>query len=308
MLVLGLALAMGMPGLGALAPPAAPVPVRMHHLVFHLGDGVTLGIDDLNGSLLSRTPGAIVSLDDVNGYTIEIDKAQVAIPAESMENLLNRRVFGGEFTSGKTPVSRVRVTLSPGKLLLDGRLRKSVPVPFHLSADVNVSADGMIHVHADQLKAAGVAPKGVLDFLGLKLQGMIKIDPASGVTIAGDDMILDPGLILPPPHVHGHLVRVTVIDGSMLEQYSPASQAHAPLPAPAPTTESYIYLRGGRLHFGKLTMDNTDLLMLGPARGPFHFSPAHYNQQLTRGTTRVTPALGLVVHVPNYVEPAGAGR
>jgi len=71
---------------------AAPVGVRMRHLVLHMSPGVTLQVDDLRGRLDSRTGGAPV-FDNVNSYLVSVDYAEVAMSADSLRRLMNDRVF-----------------------------------------------------------------------------------------------------------------------------------------------------------------------------------------------------------------------
>src|SRR5712692_3749164 len=70
-----------------------PVSTRMRNIVFHMGFGVVLHVDDLAGRLVSRSPGRPPAFDDVNGYLVEIDAARVAMDAESLANLMNNYIF-----------------------------------------------------------------------------------------------------------------------------------------------------------------------------------------------------------------------
>jgi hypothetical protein len=59
--------------------------------------------------------------------------------------------------------------------------------------------------------------------------------------------------------------------------------------------------RGGRLRFGKLTMEDTDLQLLDmDPRDPFDFYLKHYKDQLVAGYTKTTPTFGLRVFMPDY--------
>ena len=61
-----------------------------------------------------------------------------------------------------------------------------------------------------------------------------------------------------------------------------------------------MYYRGGSLKFGKLTMEDTDLLLVDAnQKNPFDFSPAEYNRQLVAGYSKNTPSHGLIVYMPD---------
>lgn len=61
-----------------------------------------------------------------------------------------------------------------------------------------------------------------------------------------------------------------------------------------------MYYRGGTLRFGKLTMTDTDLLLVDADQtDPFDFSPERYNDQLVAGYSKNTRAHGLIVYMPD---------
>ena len=57
------------------------------------------------------------------------------------------------------------------------------------------------------------------------------------------------------------------------------------------------------LRFGKLTMRDTDLLLVDKdPKDAFDFSPERYNAQLVAGYSKNTPAHGLIVYMPDLVD------
>jgi hypothetical protein len=61
-----------------------------------------------------------------------------------------------------------------------------------------------------------------------------------------------------------------------------------------------MYYRGGTLRFGKLTMVDTDLLLVdADQKDVFDFSPARYNEHLVAGYSKNTPVHGLIVYMPD---------
>jgi hypothetical protein len=71
---------------------------------------------------------------------------------------------------------------------------------------------------------------------------------------------------------------------------------------------NYMYFRRGVLRFGKLTMENTDLLILDDdPSDPFDFVLDRYNEQLVAGYNRNTLDQGLVVHMPDMADVARKG-
>ena len=275
---------------------AEPVATRMRHVVFHLGNGIEMRVDDLNGSLVSASSGPPV-FDDVKSYVVEIQSARVALTAESLTNLMNHYVFAGD----DAPIKKLKIEIEGNELKQSGVLAKAVPVPFHLRASIGVTPDGKIRVHPTSMKAAGFVSKRVLDFFGLELERLVKVNPSTGVTVDGDDLLLDPERLLPPPRIKGHLTRTWIENGLVVQQFGTPSKR--PLTPPNARIANYMYYRGGTLRFGKLTMVDTDMLLVdADQRNPFDFSPAEYNDQLVAGYSKNTRSHGLIVYMPDLAD------
>ena len=76
---------------------------------------------------------------------------------------------------------------------------------------------------------------------------------------------------------------------------------------PPLSTSGYIYHRGGVLRFGKLTMNDADLEIVGDRPGVFDFFQKEYLKQLVAGYSKTTAAKGLIAHMWDYshFRPAG---
>jgi len=126
---------------------------------------------------------------------------------------------------------------------------------------------------------------------------LIKTGKVQGVTAEKDDLILDPAQALPPPHIEGQVAQVR-LEGNNIVQVFGDPQKHKWLNV---TARNYMAYSGNRLKFGKLTMDNTDMVLIDPdPRDPFDFYLDHYKDQLVAGYTKTTPAFGLRVFMVDY--------
>jgi hypothetical protein len=97
--------------------------------------------------------------------------------------------------------------------------------------------------------------------------------------------------------MRGRATKAWLENGQMMLQFGdPAAKGIEPPKA----VRNYMYYRGGTLRFGKLTMHDTDLLLVdADPRDPFDFSPAQYLDQLVAGTSKTTRARGLIVTMPD---------
>jgi hypothetical protein len=265
----------------------------MRHLVLHMSAGVTLQVDDLRGRLDSRTGGAPV-FDNVNSYVVSVDYAKVAMSADSLSRLMNEHVFA----ASDSPVKQVAIRIENDQLVQSGVLKKGVPVPFTMHATVSVAPDGRLRIHPTSLKAAGFLSKRVLDFFGLDLEKLLSTKHVTGLSVDGDDLLLEATASLPPPRIQGRLTHATIEGGQMWLQFGDARAKT--IEPPARRDGNYMYYRGGTLRFGKLTMEDADLLLTdNDPRDPFDFTPQAYRTQLVAGYSKNTSAGGLIVYMPD---------
>ena len=282
------------------------VQVRMENVNLHVGHGVELRVLYLTGRLASATPGKVPTFDDVNSYVIEIDSARVSMSAGSLTNLMNNVLFAGP----DAPIKNTKVEIEGAELRQTGTLKKGVSLPFTMRASLDVTSDGKLRLHPTSMKAAGIIPKGVLDFFGLHLDTLLKVRSESPLRVSGDDLLLDPERALPPPRIRGKLTKAWIADGVVFQQFGAEKPVRSITPPVA--SRNFMYYRGGTLRFGKLTMVDADLMLVDDdPKDPFDFSPAQYKDQLVAGYSKNTPDNGLVTHMPDLSDIAkqrGAAR
>ena len=141
-----------------------------------------------------------------------------------------------------------------------------------------------------------------MKLFGLHLQKLVDTRQARGVRIEGDDFLLSPTGLLPPPAVEGRLGRVEVNDSEIVQVFRPEGGPRwSRSPRPCRRPRNYMFFRGGVLRFGKLTMDDTDLMIEdAEPEDPFDFWLDRYNDQLVAGVSRNTRDHGLIVEMPDF--------
>ncbi len=283
--------------------PAGAVGIQMRNVNLRITRDVVLQIRRLRGRLSPTGRDRPVTLDDRNSFAVEVDNGTMAISASSLSRLLNSYVFAYP----GAPLKNISVTIDRGRVIQKGTMHKGIDLPFELDGSVSATPDGNIRVHADKIKSAHIPFKGLLHLFGEDLSRLVNAREARGVRIEGDDILLFPSRMTPPPHIYGRVTSVR-IEGDSVVQVFGEGRAAKPMQLPAPAS-NYIYHRGGVLRFGKLTMSDTDLEIIDAnPKTPFDFSLDGYNRQLVAGYSRNTPAHGLIVHMPDYGEVGGQAR
>jgi hypothetical protein len=198
----------------------------------------------------------------------------------------------------KAPIKDLTVSFESGMVMVKGELHKAIDIPFEGKGTIDVADPSDIRVHFTQLKAAGILHKGLLDALGIKLSKVAQPKKQSRFRIDGDDIILPIEALFPPPRISGTLTAVRIEGDSMVQVFGAPA---ATLKDPPVATNAFIYFHGGRMQFGKLTMDDVDLELLNETPAPqLDFSLDHYYEQMVNGYSKSLPSRGLASYIPGY--------
>ena len=294
-------------------PPAArreaegPTAIRMRTVDFHVAPDVVLHVRHLSGEVTPVAAGAPIVFDDKRSFVIRVATADAGLTAPDLGRLLDGYVFAYD----GAPLSNFTVSFDGPRIRLRGTLHKGPDLPFDITGALSVTAAGEIRVHPTSIKVAKVAAGPLLKLTGLKLDRLVSLKGAHGARLAGNDILLTPDSILPPPHIHGHLtaarvegaeVRLTFDDPSL----APIAAAADSLPEEA---ANFLYFRRGTVRIGKLYMVHADLEIIDAAPSDaFDFSLDEYTRQLAAGYVKVTLARGLIVHMPDLhtLQPASS--
>ena len=280
-------------------PPASargPVRVEMKNVNLHVAEGVVLKIHSLRGALLRTAASRPPVFDERDSFVMRVDAGEIALTTASLTALMNDYVFAYR----KAPIKDLEITTDDkGRLEQEGVLDKKVDIPFKVKAVMMPMPDGRIRLHAKSIKAAGLPVKGLMGLLGIEMDDMVKIQSGRGIAVDGNDFILDPQWMLPPPRLRGKVTAVRIEGDEIVHVFGSGPAAGRRL-CPYTSYRNYMYFRGGNLRFGKLTMADADLALIDQdPKDPFDFNLDRYNDQLVAGYSKNTPSRGLKTFMPD---------
>jgi hypothetical protein len=269
-----------------------PIKVSMRDVTLYPYRDAPSYVYTLVGSVAVTRPRRPVVLDDISSYGVEIEYAKVRLSAASLSVLMNRYIL----PASNGPLKHVDVTYGAGTLGMSGIMQKGkLRVRFRATGVAQPTTDGDMRIRITKMVAGGIASKGLLDALGLKLQKVAEPHNMRVFRIVGDDMIVPIVSMFPPPRVSGRLRAVSVSPSGLVAIIG--SQSTATLTEPYP---SFIHFRGGMIKFARLTMQDVDLTVLPQRKGTLGFSSASYYRQMTAGVAIPQPNGGLITRIPNY--------
>lgn len=272
-----------------------PTQTEMHNVDFHIDATTILDIHQLRGEMVAKKSGDPVNFDNKTAFVLKIDTARIGMRPPSLDNLMNRYVFGYRGAS----LRDLHITIDGKQLRQEGVMHKIVDIPFTMWADV--SADhGRIRIHPTKVDICGINGLGLLKAVGMTFEKMLSIPPGHGVKAEKNDLLLDPAAILPPPQIEARLTDVHVEGGELMQVFD-AGRHLPPLVLPKPEEKNTMYYRGGTLRMGKLLMIDADMQVIDTdPRDPFDFFIDRYNDQLVAGHSQNQPNYGLVVYMRDF--------
>jgi len=267
---------------------------------FIMDKGMVAEIAFLRGSLESVEAGKPVTFDDPKSFQVRVSFATIGMTTQTLAALMNRYAFAYE----GAPLKDIHIECRGQLLRIKGTMHKGVDVPFSLEGRPQPDGHGGIRLHADKASAAHVPMKGLLHLFGEDLAKLVNTNEAHGVRMEGDDIILIPSHLTPPPHILGSVTRVEINGDRIIETFG--AKGSERMLVPHRKVRNYLYHRGGVLRFGKLTMTDADLEIIDMnQKDPFEFFLGDYNRQLVAGYSKNTPRHGLLVYMPDYGKVRG---
>jgi hypothetical protein len=269
------------------------VQTAMKNVMYHFTDRIAVHIAQLQGYLRPTNSSGIVSFDEKNSFVLHVTSAEIAIRCGVLAQALNDYVLSAK----DAPIKALTIASNNQQLIIKGKLHQKGDVSFEATGTLSVDGNGRVRVHTDHLKAAHVPLKGLLDLLGIDLSRLISTNQVRGVGVEKDDLLLDPEQIFPPPTFKGRITGVRLEGGKIIEVFGERQKSDFA----AKQHGNYMAYRDGDLRFGKLTMNDADLILIDmDPRDPFDFYWDHYKEQIAAGYTKTTLSSGLRVYTRDY--------
>jgi hypothetical protein len=269
------------------------VRVAMKNVAYHFSDDIAVHIVSVQGVLVPSRPPQIVVFDDKTSFLLNLDYAEIAMSCDSLAHALNERVFA----AADAPIKNVSIQSNGNTLMVKGKLHQKGNVAFETLGTLSATADGRVRLHAEKVKAAHLPVKGLMDLLGIDIADLINAKKVQGVAVERDDLLLDPAEILPPPRIRGKVTAVRIQGNEIVLIFGTPQPANFA----SGISGNYMAYRDNELRFGKLTMHDTDMVLIDmDPQDPFDFYLDHYKEQLVAGYSKTTTTFGLRVYMRDY--------
>src|SRR5688572_29034558 len=274
--------------------------IEMRNVLLHIDDRGVIRIERLRGQVLTDS-GTPAVLDDARSFRIRVTRGETRLTGDDLASLLNSVVFAYD----GAPLRKMRARMEGSAIVLSGTLRKGVNLPFSITATPTLEPDGRVRMHPTRTRILGINGAALMKALGLKLDDLINLKKARGAVVEGNDILLEPTQILPPPMIEGRLESIGIVGDELVQTFvtTPLDTIFERYVQPDSAQPNFVYFRGGRLRFGKPEMIDTDLQIIdADQHDPFDLYLAKYNRQLVAGVSRNLENYGLRVTMPDFAD------
>jgi len=183
-------------------------------------------------------------------------------------------------------------------VVLSGKANMVAWIPFKMYTRLSVDRKTNTMVIAiDHLKIFGHIPATkILNLAPFRLDKVVSIPPNQSLLVNGNQIMVKPFGLFPPPRISGQLAGVKVFPN-----FIRISFAGEPVAAPKSDAKNYVYLSGGVCQFGKFRMEDTDVLIVDTNQSNiFSFSIAHYADMIKRSKVDVRELRSVNISMPDY--------
>jgi hypothetical protein len=270
------------------APNSSATRIHAHNLLLRKGPDFRVYVKWLDGRLAQTHKGVNPSFDRSDSFYLDIQSGVIRANIGDIGHYLNTSLAG-------SPLKNVSLLADGQNLKLTGTIHKPFPLPVEVIASVAAVPDGRVRVRILKISALKVPVKGLLRLFHISPADLVK-NNLDGVEVKGNDLLLTTQKLLPPPHIRGHLTRISVEGPDLVADYGDARKDVERVEL----WRNFLSLRGGTIDFGSLSMHPVDITMIDISSNPwFDLDLVNYRDQFAGGYTRITGASGLQMFIPD---------
>jgi len=276
-------------------PKGAPTRFYMQNVAYRIDEEVVVDMPAMDADLLPYDMGKPLVPGNINDFLVKVHVAEFTLTEQAMAAMMNRYVlnFPG------SPISDIRISCSNGRLRQTAKLKKfGVTTTCEIEGELRPNGKGQLVLRPDRVKSNGLPVKGLLDAFGVDLAEMLKAREDKGVRPEGNDIILYPDRMIPPPAMKAFCIGATIQQGRVTMRFDDGVRRERPTP-PEPA-RNYILMWGGNVLINNNLVLDAKLQMIDDTPdSPMQYYMPMYREQLETGFVVSTPRGEMIAYLPD---------
>jgi len=276
-------------------PNARAVKTEMRNVMFHLTSKAAAHLETLSGELWPVGKNEMPVVDDKTSFEVHVSAGKVSISPEALAEIMNSYVFA----RSDAPLKDISISIDKDRLIIKGKLHTKGDIPFGTAGRLSLTPDGHLRVHTEKITALKIPVKGMMGLFGIELAKVVNTSKIDGMDADKDDLLMDLGGLLPPPHIKGKVTGVRIENNAIVAFFG----TEAPRSSVPVEKDNYMSFTGNSVRFGKLIMENADLTVLDlDPRDPLDWNQDRYKDQLEAGYSKITSNFGLHAYAKDFAK------
>jgi hypothetical protein len=299
----------GASGINAVGPTSADSSVELvrrgaggttrflaKNVTYRLSKNVTMILEDMNADVLLKDPSMPFVPANKNDYSLQVHYAKVTKNAHSLEALMNDYVFA----DADSPLKDLKISFKDDRIVMGGKMKKGIWVGFEMEGTLSPTTDGKILMTPKSVKSAGVPVDGLMKLIGLEMSKLMKLKEEKGLVMAGNNIIMDPSKLYPPPTLVGHVSRVSIANNLLNIEMNDGKAKPWPTDLPVQNPKACVAMWGGDVLINTNLVLNAKILELdGQPDTPMVFALDFYREQLEAGYVVSTKSGAMITYLPD---------
>ena len=276
-------------------PKGAPTRFYTQNVAYRVDDEVVVDMPSMDADLVPFDIGKPLIPANVMDFQVKVHVADFTLTDQAMAAMMNRYVFN--FPG--SPISDVRITCMNGRLKQTAKLKKfGLTVTTELEGELRPNGRGQLVLRPDKIRSNGLPVKGLLDILGVEVAEMLKAREDKGIRLDGNDIILFPERMIPPPVMKAFCTGAVITPGKVTMHFDDGVRRERPaLPEPA---RNFILMWGGNVLINNNLVLDAKLEMIDDTPdNPMQYYMPLYREQLETGFVVSTPKGEMIAYLPD---------
>lgn len=265
------------------------------NVVFRLDKDIAMFLEDMNADVVLKDPTMPYVPANKTEYSLQIHQARVRKGPAAMEALMNKYIFTGP----DSPIKDVKMAFKGDKIVMSGKMKKGIWVGFEMEGTLEPTPDGKIVMTPTVVKSMGLRVDGLMSLMGLEMQKLLKMQEEKGLVMDGNQIIMDPSKMYPPPALVGRVTNVYIANGQFHCEFNDGKARPWP-DVPVKNQRSMLLMWGGDILINKtLVLDAKMQILDATPDTPMVYALDFYREQLEAGYTVSTRAGHMITYGPD---------